>query len=670
MADPRLQWKELRGPDFRDAILASRSAGEGLNDAFDSATSILGRYEAGRTRKNDLEVRQELAGIKDEAGYDKWLAAGGLRGRQVGDEVAGVLSGGRKAVIGFAGDRANISNTYSQIRDRDGRLVIAQDVNTRAQGDWDWNDGARRENARLAAAGVGARIEGRQGGYGNVSPDAPASLITTESGGNYGASNNAVGHGGKAGHFGRVQFGHARLEDAKRAGVLPPNMTTQQFLQNPELQQRAEAWHFADIQNNIDKMGLSKYEGANFGGTPITRDGMVAMAHLGGIGGLQRYLQSGGLYDPADDNGTKLSDYAKTHAGNTTGGGGNGRNQGIYEGTFRGGVGGPQATSYYDQLSGAQYQTVEAMNGLLDPIFSSQSFGQGQLDDEAARRAAIDQQLVAETNATTLDDIIRSSGVTSREEGYAWIDGLNIPASEKAAMRQAFDIRAETDPTFAPGSTDPGVISVQESAGQTIAALEHANASSDQNQRLDRIEEFRSDPAGSLETALGGADRIRENEAGAWGNFWGGGAGTYDRQDLDNLITDYTTRLNRAGVQATRETVAAAMYEAYNDDPTSFLGRNSNTLKNRFAYDSVKSLVEQNFSGSSLSEGRERRGVTRQRTADLKAKENTYNTLTTKLEKALRNGNQKEAAKLQEKINKVQGEIADLVKDNQGYLAN
>lgn len=663
MADPRLQWKELRGPDFRDAILASRSAGEGLNDAFDSATSILGRYEAGRTRKNDLEVRQELAGIGDEASWNKWLAAGGLRGRQVGDEVAGLVSGGLKSVLGFQGDRANISNTESMIRDRDGRLVIAQNADGRIQQNHDWDYAARAENARLAAAGVGARIEGRQGGYGNVSPDAPASLITTESGGNYGASNNAVGHGGKAGHFGRVQFGHARLEDAKRAGVLPPNMTTQQFLQNPELQQRAEAWHFADIQNNIDKMGLSKYEGANFGGTPITRDGMVAMAHLGGIGGLQRYLQSGGLYDPADDNGTKLSDYAKTHAGNTTGGGGNGRNQGIYEGTFRGGVGGPQATGYYDQLSGAQYQTVEAMNGLLDPIFSSQSFGQGQLDDEAARRAAIDQQLVAETNATTLDDIIRSSGVTSREEGYAWIDGLNIPASEKAAMRQAFDIRAETDPTFAPASTDPGTIAVQEAAGQTIAALEHANASSDQNQRLDRIDQFTADPAGALETALG-ADQLEANQAGGISRFFRGNQ-KYSKGELDGLITEYTTRLNRAGKQVTRETVAAAMYEAYENDPWG-----SNTLKNRFNYDTVQSLVEQNFTGESLSNARERRGVTRQRTADLKAKENTYKTLTSKLEKALRNGNQKEAAKLQEKINKVQGEIADLVKDNQGYLAN
>lgn len=137
-------------------------------------------------------------------------------------------------------------------------------------------------------------------------------LVGSESGGNYQASNDAVGSGGKRGHFGALQFGHDRLEDAKRAGVIPQDMTAEQFrTSGKEVQDRVADWHFQDIDNQVRSRGLDRFFGQTIGGVLINRDSVRAMAHLGGIGGVQRFIETGGRYNPADANGTRLSDYGR-----------------------------------------------------------------------------------------------------------------------------------------------------------------------------------------------------------------------------------------------------------------------------------------------------------------------------------------------------------------------
>jgi len=135
-------------------------------------------------------------------------------------------------------------------------------------------------------------------------PDEPRynRLFQRESGGNFGARN-------KQGYVGRAQFGEARLTDAKRAGVIPAEATAEDFRLNPDMQEAAENWHFSDINNFIDSTGLASMEGKSINGVPVTREGMVNVAHLGGKGGLQKFISSGGRYNPADANGTRLSDY-------------------------------------------------------------------------------------------------------------------------------------------------------------------------------------------------------------------------------------------------------------------------------------------------------------------------------------------------------------------------
>jgi hypothetical protein len=136
------------------------------------------------------------------------------------------------------------------------------------------------------------------------------SLFGTESGGNFGAANSE-------GYVGRSQFGQARLDDWAQANGAP-RVTPEQFRANPDLQVQVEEWHFSDINNFIDDQGLMQFEGQTIAGVPITRSGMVAMAHLGGSNGMKRFLESGGEYNPSDSNGTSLSDYARTHGGLST----------------------------------------------------------------------------------------------------------------------------------------------------------------------------------------------------------------------------------------------------------------------------------------------------------------------------------------------------------------
>lgn len=142
----------------------------------------------------------------------------------------------------------------------------------------------------------------------------PSSLIQSESGGDFAAYNDAPGSGG-VGHFGRGQFSQGRLQDAMNAGVIPQGTTPDQFIADPQMQQAVEGWHVGDVQNFITQNGLDRFVGQTINGTQVTPQGMLAVAHLGGNAGLQRFLESGGEYNPSDVNGTSLMDYLGQHGG-------------------------------------------------------------------------------------------------------------------------------------------------------------------------------------------------------------------------------------------------------------------------------------------------------------------------------------------------------------------
>ena len=98
---------------------------------------------------------------------------------------------------------------------------------------------------------------------------------------------------------GLYQFGDTRLSDYRKA--TGAKFTTQEFKEDDKLQQKVADWHFADIQDAIDALGdeADSYD----------RDGLMAVAHLGGVSGMKKYVRTNGQYNPSDALGTSLADY-------------------------------------------------------------------------------------------------------------------------------------------------------------------------------------------------------------------------------------------------------------------------------------------------------------------------------------------------------------------------
>lgn len=86
----------------------------------------------------------------------------------------------------------------------------------------------------------------------------------------------------------------------------PEVRTVDDFRRSAAAQEAAADLHFTDIDRVIEMMGA-------VGGRD--RNGLRAVAHLGGVNGMRRFVATNGGYDPADSNGTKLSAYYRRFSG-------------------------------------------------------------------------------------------------------------------------------------------------------------------------------------------------------------------------------------------------------------------------------------------------------------------------------------------------------------------
>lgn len=87
------------------------------------------------------------------------------------------------------------------------------------------------------------------------------------------------------------------------------------FLANPDLQVKAITAYYGKLQSYIDYYGLSQYVGRTLNGTQITASGLIAGAHLVGIGSLKHYLDSGGSVIPRDGNNVPVTQYIAQFGG-------------------------------------------------------------------------------------------------------------------------------------------------------------------------------------------------------------------------------------------------------------------------------------------------------------------------------------------------------------------
>lgn len=104
---------------------------------------------------------------------------------------------------------------------------------------------------------------------------------------------------------GLLQFGEARLQDYRNA--TGEEFTQNEFQNDIELQRRVNQWHIRDIDRAINNLGEDA-EG-------FSRDGLRAVAHLGGISGMIRFVRSGGQLDRSDELGTSLQSYYQDFSG-------------------------------------------------------------------------------------------------------------------------------------------------------------------------------------------------------------------------------------------------------------------------------------------------------------------------------------------------------------------
>lgn len=181
---------------------------------------------------------------------------------------------------------------------------------------------------RVSALPPGDRLATAIGG-------AEGALIQRESGGNPRAEN-------KWGYAGLYQFGAPLLntlglyqpgagenlqswsktgKDApgKWGGTFnipgfPTVKTLDDFMANPAAQRAAYQASTAYYDREFADRGMDKYIGKTIQGTTITRDGLYAMAHLGGVGGAQSALVTGGGSDARDANGSSVLSYARMAA--------------------------------------------------------------------------------------------------------------------------------------------------------------------------------------------------------------------------------------------------------------------------------------------------------------------------------------------------------------------
>ena len=126
-------------------------------------------------------------------------------------------------------------------------------------------------------------------------------LRESESSGRYGITN-------KQGFMGAYQFGNPRLTDYKKANK--QEFTNEEFLQDKKLQDEVFDWHVSDIRKGIKRNKLDQYFGQKIKGIPVTEQGMVAAAHLGGFTGMKNFITNKGENNTDKSDGiTYLSDY-------------------------------------------------------------------------------------------------------------------------------------------------------------------------------------------------------------------------------------------------------------------------------------------------------------------------------------------------------------------------
>lgn len=112
------------------------------------------------------------------------------------------------------------------------------------------------------------------------------------------------------GYMGKYQFG---METMKSIGIVD----SLKFMTHPKLQERAFKALLSKNKWEL-RHELDKYVGKEINGVTITESGVLAAAHLGGVGSVKRFFKSNGDRVKKDAFGTSILTYMKKFQGYDT----------------------------------------------------------------------------------------------------------------------------------------------------------------------------------------------------------------------------------------------------------------------------------------------------------------------------------------------------------------
>ena len=114
------------------------------------------------------------------------------------------------------------------------------------------------------------------------------------------------------GYLGKYQFG---TETLKTVGV----HDSRQFLNSPKMQEQAFVALVAKNKSELKNI-IEKYEGQIVSGIRITESGILAAAHLGGVGSVKKFFRTNGNRYFKDAYGTSIRSYMREFGGYETSG--------------------------------------------------------------------------------------------------------------------------------------------------------------------------------------------------------------------------------------------------------------------------------------------------------------------------------------------------------------
>lgn len=114
------------------------------------------------------------------------------------------------------------------------------------------------------------------------------------------------------GYMGKYQFGKETL---KTVGI----HDSSQFLNSPRMQEKAFVALIAKNKSELKGI-IEKYEGQIISGIQVTESGILAAAHLGGVGSVKKFFRNKGNRYFKDAYGTSIRSYMRDFGGYETSG--------------------------------------------------------------------------------------------------------------------------------------------------------------------------------------------------------------------------------------------------------------------------------------------------------------------------------------------------------------